>query len=146
MKNIFFLLLMGFLFFQCDPPHADLTEYKKEKERREVKKISKAELMLAAQKKVQAILPQLRLDENIDSLAISHSASIKKILVGDSSDIQKENMILGAYTYNAEHGIPLKENEQLIDYLYLYNSPIMKEDTMLGLWSIRINLFDLAKE
>ncbi len=145
MKNIFFLLLISILFFQCDPPHADLTEYKKEKERRTPKKISKGDLMLVAQQKAQEILPKLTLDQNIDSLAKAHSASIKKILVGDSSDIQKENMILGAYVYNAEHGIPLKENEQLIDYLYLYNSPIMKEDVMLGLWSIRINLFDLAE-
>jgi len=146
MKKIYFLFMVSFLFFQCDPPHADLTAYKLEKEKKELKKISKADLMVLAQQKINVVLPKLESGGNIDSLAKTHHLRIKKILVGDSSDIQKENMILAAYVYNSENNIPFIANEQLIDNLYLYNSPITKEKSLLGLWSIRINLFELAKE
>ena len=146
MFRSFFLIFICFFIVQCEPPHADLTKYREEKKKRELKKISQGDLMNLANKKANNVVKLLSLDANIDSLAIANKLVIKKILLGDSSDILKENIIMDAYAYNVENIKLLKDNEQLIDDVYLYNRPIISEDSLLGLWSISINLYDLAKE
>jgi len=145
MKQPYLFLFISFLLFQCDPPHADLTEYQKEKESRKIQRISKGDLMTLASKKAALIVEQLNFKTNIDSLAIANNLVIQQIGIEDSSDILKENMIMDAYEYNVIKGLPLRDNEQLIENTYLLNRPIVSNDSLKGMWSIRINLFDLVK-
>ena len=142
MKNLLFLLLLGILFFKCEPPRADLSGYNEEKKSRELKKIPVSQLTSIAHEEALVLA-----DSIISGLPTNSRFEIKKISLDKTSEIAKENLIIEAYQYNHQNGIELVDNEQLIDHkLFLYNRPLVESGQLIGVLSIRINLIDLAKQ
>jgi len=146
MNRIALLFFLTFFFYQCEIPHADLSEYHKEKESQKMVSYKDVEgkVLTKAKEKGNRIADKLELNINIDSLAKAEAVTIKIYDDNHKSVFEKENMIYEAFKYNVANGIQQKTNGQLIGNIYIWNKAIIKEGKLNGMWSIQINIKDIT--
>jgi len=148
------LFLLVLLYTGCDDQRADRTGFKEEKAKRELKKVSEAEIMNEATRIGQTIVNEAEkfledkssdFMENhtddplrkanvswihaMDSLEKLYDAEIRYLSLITSKDSHVispvEAELLDAYQYNIEKNISLSENIQKTDNNHLlYNSPL----------------------